>query len=175
MDWYSWQDAIRDHRKANDLTPLPAVESEDQLCRSLPPGWCEQDAGEANTSVNTRFGWDEFAAGMKAFGRLMLGGFNFVAQPEANRRAAICSACFFNVGLAGCGTCRKMASLITGDVAQKKTPYDYKLQACGVCQCALTALVHFPMDALETTPEKQAQYPDFCWQNRISENFLSPA
>lgn len=174
LEHYTWGERIRLHRKANNLEPITIAVAEDQLCKSLPPGWCTQDPGNAPPSVNTRFGWSDFVAGMQAFARLMSGGLQFVPQAEADRRAAICTSCFFNVGISGCGTCQKMATLIVGDVAKQKTPYDGSLKACAVCKCSLPALVHFPMEALETTLEKQAQYPDFCWQSQGGENWIFP-
>lgn len=173
--YYDWIERARKHRTANNL-PIPddfEAQMEDQLCQSLPPEWCDRTGGQS--WVSTRFGLDDFINGMKAFGRLMLGGFDFVSRAEADRRSRICSNCYYNVNLPGCTGCQKLASYITGDVAKRTTAYDERLKACSVCKCALKAMVHFPMDALETsdTPEKQALYPsEFCWKSHQSPNYL---
>lgn len=163
------------HRKGNNL-PIPddyEAVIQDQMCQTLPPEWCERLGGQS--WVSTRFGLDDFVNGMKAFGRLMLGGFDFVSRTEADRRARICANCYYNVNLPGCTGCQKLASFITGDVANKTTAYDDKLKACAVCKCSVKAMVWFPMDALESTdtPEKQALFPsEFCWKSRQSPNYL---
>lgn len=172
-DYYTWSERIRLHRKANGLREISMAEAEEQLCKGIPPEWCSRDKGDASPSVNTRFGWSELVEGMKAFAKVIFTG--FVSQSEANRRASICGSCYFNINPSGCGTCNKMAGLITGPVAGRKTDYDASLKACAVCQCTLKSLVHFPLSALETSPEKQAAYPDFCWQKIGRDNYLPDA
>lgn len=163
------------HRKSNGL-PIPEdyeAVVQDQMCQTLPPEWCKRQKGQS--WVSTRFSSEDFLDGMKAFGRLMLGGFNFVTQAEADRRARICANCYYNVDLPGCTSCRKVASYLTGDVALKKTAYDEKLKACAVCKCSIQAMIWFPMDILEAndTPEKQALYPiEFCWKSKASPNYI---
>lgn len=163
------------HRKANGL-PIPDdYESviQDQMCQTLPPEWCERTGGQS--WVSTRFGYDDFLSGMKAFAGLLTGKYKFVGQEEADRRARICSNCYYNISIPGCNTCRKLSEFVTGDVAGKTTQYDEKLKACAVCKCANQAQTWFPMDALEETdtPEKQALYPnDFCWKSKTSPNYL---
>lgn len=159
------------HRKANELSIPDDYEAviQDQLCRSLPPEWCERTGGQS--WVSTRFSFDDFVKGMKAFGRLMLGGFQFVSQTEANRRARICSNCYYNVNIPGCTGCQKLAEFVTGDVAKRSTPYDDKLKACAVCHCSTAAMAHFPLEVLESvsTEEKQALFPlEFCWRARCN-------
>lgn len=162
FDWFTWQERIRTHRQSNNLSPVSVEETEDQLCRTLPPGWCKQDKTNAPAAgLLPRFGWAQVVAAMKAFAKVAFTG--FVDQAEANRRAAICSACYFNVNPSGCGSCQKLASLVTGELARRKTSYDANLKACAVCQCALRALVHFPLNLLDIE-QKQEQLPDFCWQ-----------
>lgn len=173
-DYWSWMKKTRDHYKANEI-PIPDdldARMEDQLCKLLPPEWCARP-NDASW-INTRISWDDFANGMKAFVSLFLGGFDFVDQAEAERRAWLCCGCPMNVSLAGCGACRKMATLITGDVAKRTTPYDADLRACAICKCAVQSMVWFPMDALESadTPEHQALYPaEFCWKNKLSPTY----
>ncbi len=167
FDWWTWQERIALHRRANNLTPITVEESEDQLCRTLPPGWCKQDSGDMPANVPTRFGWSQLVEGMKAFAKLAMSG--FVDQSEADRRADICTTCYFNVNPTGCGTCVKMATLITGDVAGRTTSEDVNLKACAVCTCALKAMVHFPIQSLGEG--NQDLFPSFCWRKATGENF----
>lgn len=167
-DYWTWMENIRAHRKANNLE-LPAdmdARAEDQLCKQIPPEWCEHS--EKAGWVNTRMSFGDVMDGMKAFAKLMLGGFQFVDQAEADRRARICAGCFANTSAQGCGTCRKLASLITGPVAGKRTQYDSDLKVCAICRCVNAAKVWFPQAILDeiTTPEQQALFPDFCWQKQ---------
>lgn len=55
--------------------------------------------------------------------------------------------------------------MLTGIFSSLSTPFDGDLKVCGVCKCINKAQVHVPLDVLEEkdSPEKQAQYPSFCW------------
>lgn len=171
--WHGWREAILAHRKANNLSiPDNMMEiAENQLCDTLPPQWCTH--APENQWVNPRFGLRDLRDGMKAFALLMLGGFDFVSQEEADRRAYICAGCTRQANPEGCGSCNKVAKLIIGDVAKRKTPYDAKLKSCAICKCVNAVAVHFPMKAIETTdtPEKQAAYPTWCWRSKTSEAY----
>jgi len=101
---------------------------------------------------------------MKALGKLMLGLIDFVPQEEADRRAKICGSCYYNVHAEGCSGCAKIASLITGPVANRHTKYDSMLKVCAVCRCNVVAKVHFPLDQIPTDDRQQTLFPDFCWQ-----------
>ena len=168
LDWFTWQELIKSHRIGNKLPPVSAEETEDQLCRVLPPEQCERAIGDA-PGITTRFGWKEVKAATLAFTRLLTTG--FVSKFEAERRARICAGCYFNVVPIGCGTCQKLTSLVTGELAQRRTKSDSLLNGCAVCQCSLKALVHFPLKTLELE-SKQDRLPSFCWQKQGGENFL---
>jgi len=173
-----WVDNAKIHRRANNLTVPPDMvgRMEDQLCGLIPPQWCEREAGDVTTWVDTRFSWDDVKAGMAVFGHWASLGMPLVSQVEADRRAAVCVSCPLNVNIAGCAACLKMASLITGAVAQKKGTYDDRLRACAVCHCALKAKTWFPMDILESRDgeaDRQRLYPDFCWLKQGGENYRS--
>lgn len=176
VDHYNWIREITGHRKGNNLPPITAGQAEDQLCQTLPPGWCEHDDGERSgrSWVNTRLSWHQIVEGAKAYLAFIASGFDSVPQPEANRRAAICSSCFLNVQVQGCGSCLKLASLVTGTVAGKTTPHDDYLanKACAACGCPSRSIVHFPMNLLDQadTSEKQGAYTDFCWRKIGSSN-----
>lgn len=176
-DYFTWQDRIRDHRKANALEPVSPVESEHQLCQQLPPEWCSHSENN-RPWVNTRLSWSDLWSGAVAYVKLMASGFQTVSQNEANRRARICAGCYLNVTLQGCGACSQMAELITGEVAKKRTDYDDALKACAACLCPNKATAHFPLELLEgadPNDEKQARFTEFCWRNKTSENYLPRA
>jgi len=171
---WTWVKSAREHLESNSI-PVPADLEEqmhDQLCGQLPPEYCERPEGKG--WINPRLKWNDIVDGTKAFLGLAKGGFNFVDPVEAERRAWLCVSCPNNIALSGCGTCRKMATLLTAEVAQRKTPYDADLKACAVCRCAIPAMIHFPMSALEVTDtsEKQALYPsEFCWKSKASPTY----
>ncbi len=174
-----WVVMVKDHRRANNL-PIPLdmeAQMNEQLCGLIPPTWCDRDAGDVSSWVDVNFGWSDFIDGMKAFGRWMLDDTPVVEQKEADRRAAICVSCPLNVNVAGCSTCHKLASAITGAVAKKTSAYEDNLRACAICRCALKAMVWFPMNNIQhnETAEQQALRPDFCWVKQGSVNFNEAA
>lgn len=169
-----WIEAARQHRIANGFdVPLDFTgQMEDQLCGSIPPEWCEREAGDVASWVNTRFSWTDVQAGMVAFSEWGRQGLPLVDEAEANRRARICVTCPLNVHVSGCAACHKIASILTGLVAKKVSQHDDQLKACAVCHCANRAQIWFPLDVLDSknTPEKQAALPSFCWQKAGGEN-----
>lgn len=176
VDHYNWMLQINAHRKGNGLPKITEAVAEDQLCQQMPPGWCHHSDDEQSSRswVNTRLRWSDIVEGTKAYLSFIASGFESVEQPEADRRARICSSCFLNVQVQGCGSCVKLASLVTGTVAGKKTPYDDNLvnKACAACGCPSRSIVHFPMNLLDQadTAEKQEKYASFCWRKHGSEN-----
>lgn len=175
---YDWWNRIVEHRKANALPPITQADAENQLCQQLGPEWCQHDNPNSRSWVNTRLSWGDIAEGAKAYLRFALSGFTTVSQAEADRRARLCAGCFLNVLVQGCGACAKIATLITGDVAKKATPYDGTLKACAACKCPNKATVHFPIDLLEQadpSDEKQPAFTDFCWRKKSSPNYLPAA
>lgn len=173
MDHYSWMERVREHRKANGLAPITQTQAEDQLCRLLPPEWCKGDDPN-RPFIEPRMSLNDVWDAMKVFAKFALGGFRFVDQAEATRRARICVGCYANMNVSGCGACHQLAGVISGELAQRSTPHDAALRVCGVCRCMNRAQVHIPMDALEAkdSPDKQALYPSFCWLRVGGENYL---
>jgi len=171
-----WVSTAKDHRRANNLDVPPDLEAKmnEQLCGVIPPEWCDRDPGDT-AWVDTRFSWADLAEGMKVFGHWAALGLPLAQEKEANRRAAICVSCPLNVQVSGCSTCHKIASLLTGAVAQKKGAYDDSLRACAICHCALRAMVWFPMETIESneSAERQALRPNFCWAKKGGENYAT--
>lgn len=179
VNWWDMWDSIVKHRAANGYPPITEADAEDQLCKQLGPNFCEQEQPGSFNFVNTRLKFRDIIEGAIAYAAFLLG--NTVSQEEANRRARICSSCYFRVQPQGCGACVKIGQLITGNVANKKTPHDRHLvnKACAICSCPSQSLVWFPMPMLEKpevdSPEKQASYPAFCWRKQNGENYLPTA
>lgn len=172
-----WVAEAKKHRKANNLDiPLDFVaKMEDQLCGLIPPDRCERDEGDPAGWVDTNFSWADFREGMGIFTEWGSQGAPLVEEKEAERRAHLCVACPLNVNVSGCATCHKIASYLTGAVAEKKTPYADNLRACAICHCSLQAMVWFPMDLLASreTADRQAVRPNFCWVKQGRENYVT--
>lgn len=176
VNWWDMWDSVVAHRKANGYPPITEAEAEDQLCQQIGPAFCAQEQPGDFRFVNTRLKWSDIVAGVKPYAAFLMG--STTSQEESNRRAKICGGCYLRVQPQGCGACLKIASLITGVIAQRKTPYDSLLanKACAACSCPTSSLVHFPMSILEK-PEvdsmaKQESLPPFCWRRRGGENYL---
>jgi hypothetical protein len=159
---------VRDHRKANNL-PLGTfweAEVEDQLCRSLPPGLCKESRPGEGKNVFTRIGWDEVVAGTTTIVNWMAGGLQKVDQALADKRAAICSTCYFNVQVGGlCAACQHLQNLAAKFTGGQRTASDFYLKACAVCKCSLQVKVWTPIEAIDKgTPEDMlVKFPQFCW------------
>jgi hypothetical protein len=156
-DWIPLEVA---HLRANgrEVPDTLALSMQDQLCRTLPPGWCDYDDPSRPCHGRTC-----------GFRPVDSGGTAYVPQEEAERRALICSRCYLNVNVEGCGACHKAVAEVTKD---RKTKLDYMLRACAACKCLLKAKVHFPMETLDSEAQGvQELYPDFCWLKKGGENY----
>ena len=168
-----WIALAKAHLQANNQQVPQELEviMQDQLCQSLPPGWCNYD-NDQRPRASTSLGWGDVLVGIKTFSEWISKGAQFVSQEEADRRALVCSRCYLNVNVTGCSSCQKMVEEV---VRGQKTKYDFALKACGVCMCFLRAKVHFPLEILENnaTEHSRAVYPQisWCWLNKNSENY----
>jgi hypothetical protein len=160
--------SVHDHRKANNL-PLGTfweAEVEDQLCQQLPPGNCKETPPGQSRNVFTRVDWNEIVEGTKTIVAWAAKGLAKVDQDLANKRAAICAGCYFNVQMSGgCHTCGHLQNLAMKFTGAKKTTSDPFLKACAVCKCSLQAKVWVPIDAIDqgTNEELYNKFPNFCW------------
>lgn len=177
--WENSEGSVVKHRNGNGYPPVTEAEVENQLCEQIGPAYCQQDDPGSPTArfVNTRLKWSHIVEGVKPYLKFLVGAITPVSQTEADRRARVCASCYLRVNPQGCGSCVKIARLITGEIAGKKTQHDSHLvnRACAVCACPVASLVWFPMPILETpevdSPEKQKAYPDFCWRKRGAVNY----
>jgi hypothetical protein len=110
--------------------------------------------------------WTEVKRFLLAMAAWALKGFRSVPQEEATRRAEICAGCPYNVGTSGCGACRSALLALRSSILKATTPYDDKLQACGVCGCDNPLQVHVPLDVLHKV-RTGVVYPDHCWKRDL--------
>jgi hypothetical protein len=163
MDWWTWEGKIREHIIGNGgEVPVNIMAiAEDQLCGTIPPDQCIYETGDMRPT-DVRITLQSVGDWVKAVVQKVIGGEDYVSQEEANRRAAICVSCPYNVvASGGCSGCEKLAELLTPGMAQRKTQYDDKLKNCAVCGCFNQIAVHFPLAVLA---DGDKPYPDFCWR-----------
>jgi hypothetical protein len=179
-DYWDLFKNVKSHRVANSI-PLSSIwkeEIEDQLCKTLPTGWCKEvdpNKGPAQ-GVLTRISWDDLQRGMATMINWAAEGLPYVEQGLAEERARICTRCYYNVNLStGCNACRGIVNLVTRAARGRKTSADGHLKSCAICKCSNQAQVHFPIESLEkTTPnEMLSLFPDFCWKKQEVEAFRS--
>lgn len=168
--YVDWVDLQARHLSVNGrkIPPNLGALMQEQLCKTLPPGWCLYDDPN-RVRPSTSLSWDDVAGGVKTFARWIAKGCRYVTKEEADRRALICSRCYLNVNVQGCTGCQKAVVEVTGN---RKSKYDHALASCAVCKCFLRAKVHFPIETLDTESKKvQSMYPGFCWLNKESDNY----
>lgn len=171
-DYWELFTQVGKHRKVNNipLGPLWREEVEDQLCKTLPPGFCKEiDPTRKATGVLTRIHWEDLQRGMGVMIDWASQGRPHVADDVAESRAAICSRCYYNVALAsGCNACRGIVNLVYRAIGGARTSLDPLLKQCAVCKCSNQAQVHFPIEVLaEATPDEMIPlFPDFCWKGQ---------
>jgi hypothetical protein len=174
MDYYTWQVKIMEHRRGNNLdipVNMMAI-AEDQLCGTLPPGFCIYEVND-QSSVDIRIGVADVLDWLNALKRKILSGEPYVEKDEANRRAAICVSCPLNVqAIGGCGSnCNKIVERLTPGMAKQSTLFDSQLKTCAVCHCYNSVQVHFPLAVLGETDTPKL--PDHCWRKPSGPNYRS--
>lgn len=168
--YVDWVNIATAHLQANNRE-VPAdlgALMQNQLCQSLPPGWCLfDDPNRPRPQVS--LSWNDVTGGLATFARWIAGGCKYVPQTEADRRAGVCSKCYLNVNVQGCAGCQKAVQEVVRD---KHSRFDNALRSCAVCRCFLRAKVHFPIDTLLKEDEsRQELYPSFCWLKKDGENY----
>lgn len=163
-----WMTEAAMHAQANNLKGPDPADMEEQLCRTLPPGWCNYDDPNRPRALLS-LGWEDVMGALNTFKNWIAGGVRVVEQGEADRRALVCAHCYFNTHVSGCAACQKLVAEVVG---QLKTKYDFALKSCAVCKCVLRAKVHFPYETLDRENEKlQELYPDHCWLKKTGPNY----
>lgn len=144
-------DAFRQHLITNKI-PVPAdIDGTVQeiICSMTPANWkggcIATDEAGFSLTVTYRLvkRWLKTMAALVADGTL-------VPQEEAERRANICLYCRYRTPITGCKGCGKsIPGMITQLLINRSTPIDDQLTACGVCGCAIRAMVHIPNETLD--------------------------
>jgi hypothetical protein len=161
---------LRDHRVANgyDVTPGWEVKVEDEMCDAYPAGICAHVDETASTDGRSITIGDVINF-LKVLASWIGDKATFVPQEEADRRARICVDCPHNVKIANCSPCAKLAERVSALLGDRSTPYDDKLEACGICGCSNKAQVHFPLEVLHkgVSDEMSLKFPEWCWKRKI--------
>lgn len=103
--------------------------------------------------------------------RQLATGNKLVEPKEAERRAAICAECPFNLPFAKpcTGMCPELSSIVNWITRHQGTTQDSRLHACNVCGCELQAAVWVPLEnqCAGLSDEQKAQFrnvPTNCWK-----------
>lgn len=130
-------------RKANGLPVGLEFEREVEqwVCQDY-PAECE----EFNPSIPRRpkaLGFGDVLRGTQVMLGHWLAGRPIESREEAERRAAICAGCRYNVPVNfPCGgICSELREIVERVVGGKGTPYDGQLNSCFICGCNLRAAV----------------------------------
>lgn len=160
---------ISAHLRANNLPPMvnPEDDADNYICAAMgsdqrarrckivPEGPVPE---RVSSGISDMLAFVDF---------VRVNGFTFVSQEEAERRAAICSACPYLAPVGGCGACdmaRRLLENTTALIGGKTTSFDAQLgkKACAVCGCSSKVKVHLNIKS----GYRSAEYPQWCWQNK---------
>src|SRR5262245_42974669 len=106
FDFRGWVDMERAHLQANGREVPPDLEilMQEQLCMTLPPGWCNYDV--PNPVHTYDLDWKDILEASQRLSSWILKGSPLVKQEEAQRRADVCTRCYLNVHVGGCSVCQ---------------------------------------------------------------------
>ena len=159
-------DVVSKHRSSNQIE-VGNVRSdvENQICFRQPAhicmGGCFEPARLSASSV-----YDAAIAMTKT-----ITSDSFVDQDEANRRADICSRCFFSQQSKGCfGRCvDSLKEAFHSLIGDRTTRSDDKMMNCEVCGCSCKTIVWIKLDVLNRNLSensiKSYKNAHFCWKN----------
>jgi hypothetical protein len=166
--------AVKRHYDDNNI-PLPDNWQdlvENQLCQKMPAGWCHYIDGTPAQGITPVLSFENILKGITSLSKMAMeavkGEDVYVDQNEAERRADICSRCYYNMNASfcmGCGGARVILDLVGEVRGSRTTTKDYMLQNCGVCGCRNDAIVHVKKNILlsgensDTTNKR----PNWCW------------
>lgn len=166
---------IADHRRANNY-PMGLhwqVQVEQQLCELL----VKEGHGSKVENVESDFvpvsaglkqHWQTLVRGTRTLFDHLANGKKVVDRTEAERRAAICAGCEFNLQPQDCKSCRSRTiddavRAITG--GNLTTTKDNALHSCYWCGCFLKAKVHVPLEIIQRYQDEtlNTNLPAKCW------------
>jgi hypothetical protein len=175
----SWIELVawtKRHFEANQIPIRLMLEAEieDQLCSTLPPGFCEQ-----SDPIQQRRAAQIARPGIKevdSFTRLLVKrwtGKGLVSQDEAEAHGRVCLGCPYNQAPDGCTSCSSDATKEAIEFAlgtgKKSTPHDGLLKSCLLCKCHLRSKVWCrPEDIRAASPDLVELLPEWCWVHDYS-------
>jgi hypothetical protein len=166
--WNELVKRVRGYRVANGITLGPNFEEQigEDVCKQQ--GWGDPVCVEQEPpSVEKRqLGVMDVVNFLKVVKHWLLNNPTLVEPEEADRRAAICAACPYNVDAVGCFGCTNIAGLMFDVIKERATPHDGQLKNCQVCGCVNRAQVWVPKETLDqgVSPEMREEFPAHCWK-----------
>lgn len=171
-DYRDWIEKAAKHISENHPeTPDLEADMQEQLCKTLPPGWCNYDDPLRPRVVVTTLDWKDVLRGSETLAKWAIQGARSVSREEAERRATICTRCYMNVGLSGCSACQAAIEVMSRGFSTRQDPY---LRSCAACKCHLKLKVHIPISVLDKENQSVQQlYPEHCWLKKSGPNYVS--
>jgi len=170
--YYSWMADIERHYRDNGYEKPDdwREQAEHQCCLLMPAGYCRfPDGGEPDFFVSARIGVADIIRGTQVLGRWIGSGFPLVERSVAEERGRICSGCYANVQVSGCGACHALANHVAAVVGVEKVlSSDAQLEgkSCAYCHCVSRANVWVPVEISKAgvTQEALEHMPEWCWK-----------
>jgi hypothetical protein len=165
--WAEIMNRIRLFKIANGH-PLPPgweAEVESEMCEGYePPVWRFVEDTPQSAEPRRSIGVGDVLNFLKVLWSWTKDSQEFVPQEEAERRAAICRACPYNVPIDNCTVCAGLSQKVAKLLGNRATGHDGHLKACGVCGCSNAAQVHFPLEVLQRGITSGMVFPPHCWK-----------
>ena len=142
-------------------TPINFAQLVENAVCERSPGWKYCEPCVKNRSFVTFGGVLRF---IKAMMKFVASGGKLVSQETADRRAAICAGCPYNVDTPdGCFSCHGIQGFVNLIKGDKSTASEQQLKTCGICSCFLSVLVWMPVETVNSQDVLNAS-PDHCWK-----------
>lgn len=169
---FAWDGLLYDIRKYvtdNGFAVPTEAEVEDQLCKLLPPGWCQyEDGTPPYFFVNARVTLDDIINGTKVLGTFLLEGMPLVSRETAEANGKICAGCYANIQIPGCAPCVGLANIVSDVAGSEPLAADPFLEnkSCVYCKCASRANVWVPVEISQrgVSEETLTHMPEWCWK-----------
>jgi hypothetical protein len=176
---------VESYRKANGLEVPANLRRlvEDQVCKAMEAqgsgdqcGNCEWLHEDDMKNPPHLRQWAKGPGDLLAFakaasvvvGEMAKGNPVCVSQTEAERRAAICSQCPYNIRLGNCWGCGELGRIFRSIQGGLATNQDAKLESCERCGCNLRTKVWINEESLDQIEQAQgvqvSEFPGWCWR-----------
>jgi hypothetical protein len=166
--WNELLRRIRSYRIANGIPLGPDFEETigGEICRQQSWGEPSCQDEEPPTVEKRQLGTMDVVNFLKVVKHWLFNNPTLVDAAEADRRAAICAACPYNVDAVGCFGCTNVAGMLFDVIKERSTPHDGALKNCQVCGCVNRAQVWVPKETLDqgVSPEMREEFPAHCWK-----------